>query len=211
MTTPKLIKLDEIALKQHVDLEFTDHCYYWRIYTPNEKFNFSETNQLIKNFKISPKEPHRLTHKQKAIRQIANEFSQVIPNDKVYENYIFVPIPPSKPETHPEHDDRLIQVLKQVQKEKAGLDFRTLIKQGQQIHPAHTVSPKQRPTVQELCQLYRFNQELCLPAPKKIIIFDDVLTKGSHFKATQKILSLQYPQIPIVGLFIALSTYDSNT
>ena len=44
----------------------------------------------------------------------------------------------------------------------------------------------------------------------KIIIFDDVLTKGSHFKAMQKILNLQYPQIPIVGLFIALSTYDSN-
>jgi len=123
-----LIKLDELELRRRVDLTSTDQCRYWRVYTPKENYHFSETNRLIQNFKISPQEKHRLTHKKAAIDQIAYEFMQIIP-DPVYQNFTFVPMPPSKPLNHPEYDDRLIQVLKQVQKEKRNLDFRILIKQ----------------------------------------------------------------------------------
>ena len=68
-------------------------------------------------FKISPQEKHRLAHKEAAIKQIVDELMQVIP-DPVYQNFTFVPVPPSKPINHPEYDDRLIQVLKQVQKKR---------------------------------------------------------------------------------------------
>ncbi len=133
-----LIKLDELELLKRIDLNTTDQCRYWQTYTPKENYNFSETNRLIKNFKISPQEKHRLTHKKAAIEQIADEFMQIIP-DRVYENFIFVPVPPSKPSNHPE--------------------------------------------------------------------YDDVLTKGTHFKVMQKILNQHYPQAPTIGLFIALSIY----
>lgn len=205
-----LIKLDEIVLQQHIDLESTDHCRYWRVYTANEKFSFSETNQLIKNFKISPQEKHRLHYKKTAIEQIAQELMQVIPSHLIYQNYTFIPVPPSKPIGHPEYDDRLVQVLKRVQQEKRDLDFRLLVEQLQPISAAHTVPPEQRPNIQELYQLYAFNSPLKLPIPKKIVIFDDVLTKGTHFKAMQKVLIHQYPNVPVVGLFIALSVYKQN-
>ncbi len=199
-----LIKLDELELRRRIDLNATDQCRYWRTYTPKENYHFSETNRLIQNFKISPQEKHRLTHKEAAIRQIAYELMQVIP-DSVYQNFTFVPVPPSKPINHPEYDDRLIQVLKHVQKEKNNLDFRVLVTQQQSTSAAHTMPSGQRLNIQQLCNLYAFKDSV--PDPQKIVIFDDVLTKGTHLKAMQKILNQHYPQTPIIGLFIALSIY----
>ena len=200
-----LIKLDELELRRRIDLNATDQCRYWRTYTPKENYHFSETNRLIQNFKISPLEKHRLPHKKTAIEQIAHEFMQIIPN-QVYQHFTFVPIPPSKPLTHPEYDDRLIQVLKQVQKEKNNLDFRVPITQQQSTIAAHITPLGQRPSIQQLQELYVFNDPGC-SSPQKIVIFDDVLTKGTHFKAMQKILNRYYPQVPTIGLFIALSIY----
>ena len=133
---------------------------------------------------------------------------QTIP-DPVYRNFTFVPVPPSKPIEHPEYDDRLIQVLKQVQKEKSNLDFRVLVTQQQSTLAAHTMPSGQRFSIQQLCELYAFNDSGFKP-PQKIVIFDDVLTKGTHFKAMQKILNQRYPQAPTIGLFIALSIYANN-
>lgn len=200
-----LIKLDELERQKRIDLSATDQCRYWRAYTPKENYSFSETNRLIQNFKISPQEKHRLIHKKAATKQIAHEFMQITP-DQVYQNFTFVPVPPSKPINHPEYDDRLIQVLKQVQKEKNNLDFRMLITQQQPTSAAHSMPLGQRLNIQQLYELYAFN-DLGFSAPKKIVIFDDVLTKGTHFKAMQKIINQHYPQVPTIGLFIALSIY----
>lgn len=147
-----LIKLDELELRKRIDLNTADQCRYWRTYTPKENYHFSETNRLIQNFKISPLEKHRLIHKEAAIRQIADELMQVIP-DKVYQNFTFVPVPPSKPINHPEYDDRLIQVLKLVQKEKSNLDLRVLVTQQQSTSAAHTMPSRQRFSIQQLCEL----------------------------------------------------------
>lgn len=200
-----LIRLDQLELHKRIDLNTTDQIRYWRTYTPKENYHFSETNRLIQNFKISPQEKHRLIHKKAAIEQIAHEFMQLIP-DQVYQNFTFVPIPPSKPLNHPEYDDRLIQVLKQVQKEKNNLDFRMLITQQQSTSAAHTMPLGQRLNIQQLYELYTFNKP-DPPPMQKIVIFDDVLTKGTHFKAMQKIINQHYPQVPTIGLFIALSIY----
>jgi len=64
----------------------------------------------------------------------------------------------------------------------------------------------QRLSIQQLYELYTF-QDLGLSPPQKIVIFDDVLTKGTHFKSMQKILNHHYPQVPTIGVFIALSIY----
>lgn len=198
-----------MSLQRHTDLEDTDYCFYWRTFTSQSSYNYSKTNQLIKNFKISPSENHRIAHKQKAISQIANELKQVIKKE-IFENYTFIPIPPSNPENHPEYDDRLIQVLKQVQ-QTTDLDFRNIIFQNHPILPVHKAPSNQRPTLKELLNFYEINTSSYSCIPKKIIVFDDVLTKGTHFKAVQKILQNHFPQIPIVGLFVALSIKKAIT
>lgn len=42
---------------------------------------------------------------------------------------------------------------------------------------------------------------------EKIIIFDDVLTMGSHFKAIKLLLQDAYPHKKVCGLFIARSIF----
>ncbi len=51
--------------------------------------------------------------------------------------------------------------------------------------------------------LYRIDQTLKDPAPEKIVVCDDVLTTGAHYKAAQSLLSSIYPEVQIVGMFIA--------
>ena len=46
------------------------------------------------------------------------------------------------------------------------------------------------------------DEKLINPKPKRIILFDDVLTTGKHFAAKQ-ILEKQHPGIEISGIFVA--------
>ena len=36
-----------------------------------------------------------------------------------------------------------------------------------------------------------------------LFLVDDVLTAGSHFRAAKDLLSLNFPGVPVVGLFVA--------
>jgi 8-oxo-dGTP pyrophosphatase MutT (NUDIX family) len=41
------------------------------------------------------------------------------------------------------------------------------------------------------------------PTPCAIILFDDIITSGAHFKAVQEIIHKAFPNAPIIGLFVA--------
>lgn len=203
----KLERLDELDLAKRPDLEKMDRCFYWRVYTTGigaeEKYKFSETNNLIHNFKASPKAENRKSFKQAAMEQIANELIQVISKDSIYRDCTFFPVPPSKPLFHLEYDDRLIRTLKMLgHKKKIDIDIRPAVLQTEEF-TSHEPADRKRPSLFELSKIYQFDEQLTHPAPKKIIIFDDVLTKGTHFKAMQQVLKKIYPAIPIIGLFVA--------
>lgn len=206
----QIIKLDEIEISQHLDLDSSDNCYYWRKYTTKKDFSYGDTNQLIKNFRIPVTATHRLSHKKNAIEKIANEFVEIVTKDSIYQDYTFIPIPTSKGRNNPEYDDRLLKVLNRISElKKIKMDIRELIIQPTATQQAHTRPSKNRLSIKELCEIFIIQNNLLNPPPKKIIIFDDVLTKGSHFKAMQKTLRINYPTVPILGLFIARSTYPN--
>ena len=56
---------------------------------------------------------------------------------------------------------------------------------------------------EELIANYRIDDALAAPPPRDIVVFDDVLTTGSHFKAMQHVLKERFPDIAVRGLFIA--------
>lgn len=212
MTTPlRILRLDELEINQHFDLDSEDMCYYWRKYTAGKDYTYSDTNRLIKNFRIPISDERRVSYKIKAIDQLAREFIQLVKNDATYTNYTFIPIPTSKGRDSQDYDDRLIKLLHLVSKyKKMNMDIRELIIQSQKTPQAHTLPSKERPSVEELLNLYIIKDDLLKPTPKNIIIFDDILTKGSHFKAMKKMLQKCYPGVPIMGLFIACSSYDES-
>ncbi|MDS7681412.1 hypothetical protein NXH38_26540, partial [Klebsiella quasipneumoniae] len=49
----------------------------------------------------------------------------------------------------------------------------------------------------------------CLFAPS-IVIFDDVLTAGSHFKAMKTTIKLHLPQSIVIGVFIARTAREAE-
>ena len=82
------------------------------------------------------------------------------------------------------------------------VDVRDLIRQRHSTDAAH-LSFGNRPKLQDLVANYEIDENLADPRPTEILVVDDVLTAGSHFKAVQHHLRSRFPDVPIYGAFIA--------
>jgi predicted amidophosphoribosyltransferase len=50
---------------------------------------------------------------------------------------------------------------------------------------------------------YIIDEQLVTPPPQTILVIDDVLTTGCHFKAMKQVLLNRFPNTAIIGMFIA--------
>lgn len=195
----RILKIDALTLPDHHHLDAKDICYYTGEYTAGEGHVYSETNQLIHNFKKTMDK--RLTvqwqYKERAILQAANIFRAAIKEEA---RITFVPVPPSKAKTDPLYDDRMLQLLENTCRGRHK-DIRELVVQLQSVEAAHLAD--RRPTPDELVANYRLDESLAEPLPQVIFIVDDVLTTGCHFKAVQRLLTQRFPMARIAGLFLA--------
>ena len=55
----------------------------------------------------------------------------------------------------------------------------------------------------EIRELYVLDPDSLEPRPDQIVICDDVLTTGAHFRAAQSVLCDEFPNALIVGCFIS--------
>ena len=109
-------------------------------------------------------------------------------------------MPPSCAKSDPDYDDRLIQILQQME-QGFDADIRELVLQRETMPASHE---GERASIAELVANYTIVDALRAPAPRgRIVIFDDVLTTGRHYKAMQQVLNAAYPGVPSPGLFIA--------
>ena len=199
---PKLTKIDELIFRNHRHLLNKDHCLFLREYTAGRGFQGSETNQLILNFKKSPLKAGtpEWDYKEQAIDTVVEEFRQNLP-EMWLQSVTLVPIPPSKVESDPEYDNRMLRVLKDISK-KQYADVRELILQQKSTHAFHQ-SPSCRPTPKKLQGNYYINEAKSQPEPKKVALFDDLINTGAHFKAAQSAILSRFPDIVVGGIFIA--------
>jgi len=200
------LEIDELVRSDHWYLEPEDECYYIGEYTARGGHACSETNQLIHNFKKSLERRGRpeWNYKERAISRIANLIRANIRNDAVL---TFVPIPPSKSKDHPLYDDRMSRVLNFASSGRPS-DVRELIVQVRSVEATHLSN--ERPSPDDLLQNYLLDEALCMPEPQLIFLVDDVLTTGCHFKAAKRLLSTRFPNVRIVGLFVARRVPNSD-
>jgi hypothetical protein len=82
-----------------------------------------------------------------------------------------------------------------------GGHVKELIVQTESLDPFHggtRISPA------ELAGFYEIDEDVCGDEPPKVIVvFDDMLTTGSHFKAAKAVLNARWPDIPVAGIFLA--------
>lgn len=187
-----------------------DACFHWRIYNSNRVFKDVSRNKIIWDFKITPEDikkyPNFAKLKKKAIDALAHEMAAIFntPERKAsLQSYVWVLMPSSKAKDDPNHDDRLMQLLRRVE---SLLDINLHLCEPfslqKSLASSHKSTGSERLTLDELKHLYQFDQAALPENPSQIIVFDDVLTKGTHFKAIKQKLISVYGDINIVGLFI---------
>jgi len=196
-----LTAIDKLTRQDHSYLAPEDSCFFLGEYTARKGYAYSDTNNLIINLKkdASRRGKPEWRYKEMAIAASSDALTRAI-NDRWLEEATFVPIPPSKAKDDPMFDDRMTQVLSGINRPNP-VDCRELIFQQRSTDAVHETDQRMAPD--EIYTLYEINEDSRLPKPSRIVLCDDVLTTGAHFKAAQRILSEAYPDVPIVGCFIA--------
>ncbi len=179
-------------------------------YTSGKKYDYSATNNLISNLKKKPGASSfaELRYKASAMQQCAASISAAV-NLATLPSWTIVPVPPSKHKTDPAYDDRLLRICKLISAPQS-LDIRELVVQSASTVAAHEVGAGQRPSVNDLVQLYTIDESLAQPTPKGILVIDDVLTAGTHYRAMHTVLSQRFPGVPINGIFIARRVFPPD-
>jgi hypothetical protein len=208
----RLSQLSASQREQHFHLTPQHRCYYWGEYTPwaftfGKNAEFSETNGLIANLKLSLdlRDTQDWERKLHAIDTIGRAFSRFWRWSELAEKCMLVPIPASRRRDDPLYDSRMELILESIQ-EHAGrsLNCVNLLESDGSLEASHIA--EKRPKIAALEQSLSINSGL-LPtvSPQLIYLFDDVLTTGAHFSACSKHIQTVYPESKIVGNFVARS------
>jgi pyrimidine operon attenuation protein/uracil phosphoribosyltransferase len=119
-------------------------------------------------------------------------------------------MPPSKTRSHPEYDNRIEVVATQGIKDLDNVVYAPLLSNSNDITPYHQqTGARNWRDVYNNFSLESDYVENCLNA-NNIIILDDILTSGSHFRAAQEFIADRLPQIKkenIKGVFWAKAEY----
>lgn len=199
--------LEEENLSDCYYLEKGDVCFYFGDYTPRGGYDCSDVNRLIANLKkgIDRKDRGDYKYKDLAIEQCVSMVKSVLNDvlEQTKDPIVIIPIPPSKSKEHQLYDDRMLRIATQASLNEERIN---VIEFVEQIHStdAFHLSESSRPTPNQLQNNYRILKQI--PQNSEVVlIFDDVLTTGSHFKAIKNLLLEQYPYLEgkIYGLFIA--------
>jgi predicted amidophosphoribosyltransferase len=197
--------IDQLKMKDHTYLDSNDQCLFFTEFYSGHGFAGSG-NQLITNLKIKPSEKHRHQHKKNAIDKCADLIINGFGLERL-EKCLLIPIPPSKEKNDPEYDDRLIQILLAIQEKgkqnSFRIDFHELFSTIKSRKQTSTLKDK-KPNPVEHMKNWNVNHSLLKNIKhENILILDDVITTGSQFKATKKLILQTIPQCNVYGIFIA--------
>lgn len=182
--------------------EDLDHCFFARDYVSRGGYDASTGNSLVQNFKKDPSKrarPREWAHRDRAVRQFATELNAIIGDHCV------AAIPSSSLPSDTDYTNRfedLFDVLRTLRPDNPP-HVETPIRRGVRVEPVH-VSEARR-SVSDVYASLRwegFDQ-----TPNRLILVDDVITCGTHFKACQRLLLEHHPDIEIFGVFWARTVW----
>ncbi len=198
-----LFKVDSNIILSHIELEANDRCYFLKQYTPNVGFQGSNDNDDILNFKKCPslKDQDQYKYKNRAILKFARYISEAFErHPHVLNSYSWIPIPPSKAKSDPKYDDRMVRLLNQVEILEKQNIVELIYTQHSHV-PSH--SSDVRHSKEYLKSKFAIDHLQVTNCKKNIVLIDDVLTNGTHFKACCELILEVIPDASIIGLFLA--------
>jgi hypothetical protein len=194
-----LTPIEGSMLADHEYLDASDECYFLWEYRPGSAAE--SATQLIRDFKLIP--GFKTRHKAAAMHQAAAAFSAVIP-EAWRSQAMFVPLPPSKSTSHPQYDGRLLTLLGWVQ---PGL---TNVQEILQARTDSAACQKGISPLERAAGLIVISEGRS-PQSETIVLVDDVVTSGAHFKGAVLALRRVYRPRKFVGLFLARTVVNRGT
>lgn len=206
----RFTRIDELTRPDHHWLSDEDRCYFLGEYAAGRGYSYSQTNNLISNFKkpMDRRGKPEWKYKEDAIDTIAAAFRRaVVPIPP--EGHAFVPMPPSKALDDPLYDDRLVRMLR-IARHSRAWNVLELLVQDESTIAAHERPTGERPRPPEIAERYRIKETGSTLRPKRIAIVDDILTTGAHYSAAKLVLASRFPRASFLGLFIARRVPDHD-
>ena len=196
----RLLTVDDWNRGDHSYLSDSDECFYLGDYAAGAGFRHSPINNWISNLKKSvalrTTRQSEYRHKIRTMNEIATTLRAAM--RPIRSDIAFVPVPPSKSRDDQLYDDRMVRILQII----GGLNIRDMIIQTVNEEAEHSHSGSRLPP-HERAKLYAVDESLITPIPSAVVIFDDMLTTGSHFKAVEMVLRPHFPDARFGGLFVA--------
>ena len=206
--TYRIIALESWEIeKNRYALDGNDRCYYYMTYDPWSDLLVNEQKKIVKNLKIKPNElignPLRKKYKDQSIQTVSNWIIETINEYQELKNYLWIPASPSKSRDDQNYDDRLVKILELV---KAAIpDFAYFDALYAKNSLEESRRSNERDIQKKLENLGIDKNFINYLKTNKIVIFDDVLTTGSTFKATQNKIHEIDNTLKIIGVFLAKS------
>lgn len=203
----RLTKIDELTRRDHHHLRDGDNCYFLGEYTARQGLSYSPTNNLIINFKKpmdrrgTPQWKYKGAMISKAAKALFNAMGRYD-----LRPYTFIPVPPSKLPSDPHYDDRMLRMLtkfSELMRINRGypLNIQESVTQIAGTDAAHDID--RRPQPHEIAKNYQTSDGKLREANGRIIIIDDVLTTGCHFRAMESVIRNVRPEVEVRGVFLA--------
>jgi len=211
----RLQRIDDSNRGAHHFLVPRDRCLFFGDFHACAGWAGSSTNQLIANFKRpraqtehTPSGERLRRHREQAIGAIAAALRTQFPPHEIESRCTFVPIPTSKRTDDPDYCDRLERTLR-LSFAGHSADIRLLLRQRMSTRSDHC-SGADRISYEQLFEITELDAS-CLVTPLRplIVLFDDVLTSGKHYKVAKDRIREAFPEQPIVGVFVARRVHSS--
>lgn len=193
----KLMKVD-LHIHSVPYLSDDDHCFYFLDYVEGG-YQASPHNSMVLNFKkdLSFKNNVSWCYREQAVRNFALMLHGALSN--VANRITIIPMPTSKPQNSLKFNDRLLATIGWLQVYGNNMyHIENCLDTKEESIPSH-ISGNRKP--EDLFNNINFT------FPKSrfkeyIILIDDVLTTGAHFKVCKDILT-KYSSVNIGGIFLA--------
>lgn len=184
-------------------LEEKDRCFYLVDYIARGGLE-PTGNQFVANFKKDLKykdKPEVWQYRVRAVKKFAECIHNFIQNRKMVKPVI-IPLPTSKPRSSTNFNDRLDATIRQLKIINPHYDTRLCLDRLSEQAPVSCGGARD---IDSIIQTSYIADEKPIASDSQVILIDDVLTTGAHFKAYKRMVMEHYKIgfDNIIGLFIA--------
>lgn len=207
MPAPLWTRIGKVNSFNHRELEPDDVCLFLHTretHAYGEIEQWSYPYRTVENFKISPHalsaKPARRKYKEEAVRIVADDLAMLFRDSDPYTKLLLVPAVTSKAKSDPNYDDRLPRVCEMVASRFPNVDWVELLSARQTIASAHTGDGTR--DVDALLANIAVVPGFPVGDYASVLIFDDVISSGAHFKACERAIKSVYGEhTPVKGVF----------